>query len=497
MQQSFIRFCRKEGTVALFRFFILRGWVFYFCLGVARDVAAQTDFATGLPIFYKIEKAGEGRPVGWMLGGQHGLCFAEESFPLEIRKALAQSEIALMEIKASSLEGAKGRSVYQEAHRNILRLPEGQTLTRYIEEQTALDIYGFIQDFLREWDKSNILSEALRRAFIWDTSSFDDFNRLSPQTVLTILKILPALFEIEDERGKIRFIEQEAFYFVPPSDETYLFEPEAPNMTCHTGQASIDAWLERRFVCSGRPAHSLESFENQVERHHNNANYHSMTGLILTQLFNDIWRPRRPESETDVFLKEWLHLLEEISHILQEKALTGTLYGLGISTPPSARLLLSGFLSKNHCAKTSLLQALMIVLDSFHHIAVNTFFSGNPLSVEQEGILYRLLWQRDELSRWIFSSCFPDHVSSEDWEDQEERARFIELYKLKSMIEGTRSRSGLISQAALPFLYEGRGTFILIGAAHLMKVARDLDEHGFQVHPVALSHPLRPVSCAK
>ena len=462
---------------------------------------AQDPFEGSLPIFYKISQAGHAEPSGYIIGTKHDECINAMSLPPEIQSALNRAGIGLFEIVTSDREQIGMAQIL----RKMFFLPEGEELSHYMGEEKTREIFAFFRPL---FDRHAGAIQDVFEALSIDLISYSDFNRMSPEGLMALLKKLlqkknnppPDTDTAAKPAGETEDATDFADKTPSSKDEGSTVGRDGPLPSDCLEEGKMDVFIEKYFSCLGRPVLSLETLEQQTS---------SLTPYSTqkTQLFANIrLRPFfdgiRGKNAEAGFYEDYHTAMDIINEQLIESGISQLLFqedpepGIEAATNQFRHFLKEkqcSNLPEDHIIKSHI-DILFAIAQTLNQTLAQQS-SENPLSLEQKANLRALSDDNIELSMNIFSSCFPNLKMREYYDnmirafDPLEEAFAIQEALYETLID----RDMKMAQNIAPFLEEG-GIFIAVGSAHLSGIIRNLkDNFGFSVQAVPLSHPVRPL----
>ena len=487
----------------------------------------------GPNVFYKVFPPGaeEGLTPSYLMGSKHNMTLDRTSLPSEINTALEKAKMGVIELNPKNISLEQ----LQEATRQTLVLPKGQTLSMYIGDEQAQEIFNFIQSSLA-LDTQGLVFDGLKNMFGFDLRDYRNFNQISPLVIKNILLENIKNFPAEEGQKAIfidrwgKSLKQNPFLFFAEKIQNSPAEDNPEEEVCTT----MDAYIERTISQMGKPVHSLEIVKEQIFRSQAGIDYELEAKILNLQFLNMREGKSRPNVEkTDILFNKWNNLLRD-----QEQKFTKAVvkeYYKGNPVFPLKEKFLNPikqlatermfFLLSNRCSvfldsssgklstdltvqtkdlkkesglqNNSLSKKELFILMGSHidqtleleELYFQKIFEGKPIDKETENELVHLLKNQMDSKLAVFSTCFPDHKGLE--EDLKEKEVLTTLYEMKKTLHGNLlARDPLLAKSLLPFLEEG-GAFVLLGFAHLKAILNYLKVQGYEVQPVVLSKSLQ------
>ena len=476
--------------------------------------------------FWQISKPGLNPSFSYIMGSKHRTCLDENSLPIEIKRALNNSKVGLLEV---TREIAKEETMLQ-----TISLPEGLTLSHYLGEEKVREIFDFFQFLIANYDTKERDLEKFLNTLNVNTRDYNHFNCLVPQTLNDhLLSISESFGQItnssnEEHHQVIReFITStKKLYDGDPSNDfehrTYEsdlaipFKME-PEFCSSREPLFIDTFIEKFLFCNRRPIYPLETaidklsailFVSQDLKIEANNLYDDTFSAIKHKRFklenkslsspfawtsldipDTMNRPPRPFEifQFEVYTAYYKISLREmdIFHgIFPKDSLVKNFLNFIIDVlifdqcpiSPEIDFLVDTYVDK-------LLQKL--------RFEIKTITGGKAMDEEMTETYLKLISESKQMERDIFSACFPNYqYSNRELEDNSQE----ELYELKKILGLAISRDPIFVQSLLPFLDEG-GVFILMGFNHLSGVINRLRAAGYNVNPIQLSSSIIEANC--
>ena len=443
-------------------------------------LAAQNGVQNG-QIFWEIRKLGV-KP-GYILGLNHSRTLDENSLPPEINTAINNSQIGLIELSAK--ERTEKKMI--EAKQSIgLFLPESETLSSYLGEQKAREVFEFLQDFLLNRDEEGFLVNKIQTLYGIDVTSYETVNHLTPFFIMQIIQELFRTQHIPLEQ-KSKKLEKLLAKLNGDSPEQVTFD-----CSLKTGK-QMDLFIEKALVCEGKGIYSIETAEIQIRALYFNRNHHEESRNLHALLSAIVQREKGNQSEMDIIIEEWGKLFAKIIKRLSKHIANQLFQNIPIDVNPETEQILD-FLSEKQCAdlpinrvKEYMDLTLQLYQLSFHYTLKATQIEEETAKRNIAPIVEKLY----ETGTDVFASCFPDYkpaMSKEETMEWRTSAMWNSIQHEREQLINPRDKSQALF--LLPYLEEG-GVFAAVGAGHLKGVLRELEAKGWQVRAVPLSHPIR------
>ena len=474
--------------------------------------AAPSDFQQGgaIQLFHEVKKPG-GETAGWLIGVNHAACVERDSFPQEVNQAMDRADIGLIELKIS--ETARAASI-------PLYLPEGTSLPDLIGEQKTQELFDFIhhnfkEEYIRKAVELKIAEFSISKSFnpdmtLFNFADYSAFIHLSPEAILTVVLLINVYQQsrislthedeakdslkrfysyIEEFNNKQRSLREilSRDLVSGNNQERNLFKFM---IDCYYNPKIKEHHIEERFVCSGRPVHSMESVESQATDIKSGFSLLDQAKILV--FYFDKLQSEEVSAQEQSAKQEFGQIINALSNNIMMSASFQYLYGMNMENTLDREFsMLSDFLSENQCLDSSEsdVRALVNKIFEFHQFNIEFAINGLEMDQTTEAYYRRQLREQLQLQNNIFTSCFPDYSLTEDSEEQQRR-------EIETRIEMTKkSQHGLLSvrdfkmaQTIISHLEDGK-VFAAMGAGHLNGVIRHLETEGLVVEPVRLSQP--------
>ena len=461
-----------------------------------------------IQLFYKIKKP-DGGIAGWLIGNNHYVCVERDSFPQEINQAMDRADIGLIELKISE---SKSNSLESEPTQPKY-LPEGITLPDLIGAPKAREIFNFIHHHLKEEyiNTGAAVTIALSPEIaytLFDIEKYSDFIRLHPNVVSHLLQILNHYNEqlqYEEDKDIIKSNLEMFYFFIarqrslgyllvrgenPLSNNKPIEIEEDFLFDCSQDEPKIkDLHIEKRFACSGRPVHSIETAKSQITGMNSGFLRVESAASSLAQVYDELVLgiPLSTIEHKPEFNEVIWSLFAEAEMPISLSLLYGADPQMYL-TDRAQRL--SDFLTDRQCDNVSATNARAAMDKIFYAKQQYIEFRSHGLEMDETAqaslsIGLRAMFQS---VNELFYSCFP-YNKPKNLSAQEERATQFMISYYKRFQEGAiLLRDPKIAQTIISHLEDGE-VFAAIGAGHLSGVIRHLSAQGLVVEPVRLSQP--------
>ena len=438
-------------------------------------------------IFWEAVKPGEST-ANYLIGTMHRAVLDENSFPPELVAAIENAKVGLFEIMYSD----QTEKYVTEARKKTMWLPEGESLSLYIDEDRVQRLFSALQVALSELDEDEVFFLHNEwKEFDLDITSYEDFNNLRPSEVLSIIDLVldsksdlrPQPLMDKDERKKVS-----------------RYHSKSDMEECLSQRGGMDSYIEKVLSCLKKPVYSLETLESRrmALSALNNAD---MVEELIRDFDKLILRlTGSPQEEEDDLHKEWRSFLSEIKSRLYDHIASGYLNKPVDNTVLKSDFAkaISEFLVKKKCpvsASASINQYAKGIVDNYQ-LKLKVQVKGKQMEETEEEQLRGLINGTNYREKEVFSLCFPDYKWPEDLEESLKRKNKLQLDRIKNMIKLlSLLRDPKLVQNMLPYFEKG-GAFVVFGLAHLSGVLKGLKMQGYEIRQVKFSTPLktRPLS---
>ena len=491
-------------------------------------------------MFWEIKKRGD-TTANYLIGTLHDLTFNEHSLSPEIITAMTEAKIGIFEIISSE------RTVkdHLEAGRNIIRLPQGKTLSLYFGEEKTEKLFSAFVAALSRLDESYLSSliDDFREINL-DIQSYSDFNTLKPIVVIQVIsqvvqelktqeikggtegnavdkgenfdeerepvtmskKRLEEMLSREDETKGDKTIDlqkSEGESFSDKRDNELLQEVisdknDKPDIeTCLLDERKMDTYIEEVFSCMKKPVYSLESVESQKA---------SLLSISEDEETADL---------LDLYFDRMIVLLEGRLSSIEEKIgninqallqimprLVGSLMksihqNLELDSDTLKRGIqknLFKFLKAQQCSVLSEALIEEYVNQTFDTAVVFTtrfFVNERQVSGETDKKIIFLMREMRNSQKEIISQCFPNYIWPENIKELSEKIEKYQLNSLRRFMQNfILSRDQKMAQRMLPYFEQG-GAFVAVGFGHLKGILEEFKAKGYEVKHIKLSKPLK------
>ena len=492
-------------------------------------------------MFWEIKKRGD-TTANYLIGTVHNLTFNEHSLSPEIITAMTEAKIGIFEIISSE------RTVkdHLEAGRNIIRLPQGKTLSLYLGEEKTEKLFSAFVAALSRLDESNLSSliDDFREINL-DIQSYSEFNTLKPIVVIQVIsqvvqelktqeikggtegnavdkgenfdeerepvtmskKRLEEMLSREDETKGDKTIDlqkSEGESFSDKRDnellqEVILDKNDKPDIeTCLLDERKMDTYIEEVFSCMKKPVYSLESVESQK------ASLLSISEDEETADLLDLYFDRMIAfleggrlSSIEEKISNINQALLQIMPRLMDSLIKSIHQNLELDSDTLKRGIqknLFKFLKAQQCSVLS--EALIEeyvnqIFDTAVFVATRFFVSGKQVSGETDKKIIFLMREMGNSQKEIISQCFPNYIWPENIKELSEKMEKYQLNSLRRFMQNVvLSRDQKMAQRMLPYFEQG-GAFVAVGFAHLKGILEEFKAKGYEVKHIKLSKPLK------
>ena len=501
---------------------VLKGFIFFSLTLFFMSKALAVESGE---LFWEVKKPDEETASNYLIGTKHDVMLDENSLPLEVVRALENSQVGLFEIISSELKAGRNQ---KEGMEKVIWLPDGETLSLYIGEEKLQKIFSSFQfAFSQLPDEIKVFLSDQWKRFGLDITSPRDFNSLKPAKILALARHLEKLKGEEGEnllnhlRDRKKFQAKRRKSRKPTSqpsivDLSQVKEEDQSSShvkknnlvssdfisamaTCFSQEKKIDQYLEKVLSCRGKPVYSLETIKGQ-KTVFSPDNYNKITAELLAQHSDQISAllEGRQLSEVESLTYVWDLFLSKIKENLQNYLMNGYYQNIAVDKiilKTHVEAGISTFLTENQCSslpETSINQYGDQLID-FFSLYNERLVEGKLIEGEKKEQLIQLLKESEKSQRDIFSLCFSNYQWSDNGEEQFERRAQLQLDLLNKWIE-----SALLSvdqkqaRGMLPYFEQG-AAFAAVGFSHLSGVLEELQAQGYEVRLIEFSSPLSPV----
>ena len=416
-------------------------------------------------IFWEIQKPGI-KP-SYILGLYHYFFLDENSLPPEITAAISNSQTGLIELSRE-----EQKRLVEAIKTTGLFLPEGETLSLYLGEQKAREVFEFLQSILTQYNEAKALMNKLKTLYGIDITSYETINRLIPFWILQL----------------------ENLKKLPEKLNEHLSGQEQPD--CLSKEAKqMDLSIERALFCKGKPVYSIETAEIQARAFYLKRNHYTEAQVLHATLNKAVQKSQGNQSEMDATIEEWNQLITRITQNLLKHIANLIHQNVPININSEREQILT-FLIHKQCINLPtnpvdeyLEQLLQLLQSRFHHL-----ISGTQTEEEFKKDITLFVERAHTAHTAILSSCFLDYMpktSKEQAIDRTVNKIWYSVQYEREQIFNARNKPQALF--LLPYLEEG-GVFAAIGANHLKEVLTELEALGWQIKAVPLSHPIKEAS---
>lgn len=433
-------------------------------------------------VFWEITKPGTS-PSNYLLGTSHYLPFSKDSLPKELMMALKNSKIGLFEVIYRERTG----DYFTTLEKRTTWLPEGESLSSYIGEERAQEIFSAIQFALSQLDErgASFLSEKWKK-FGLVLTSYEDFNNLRPRRMFTIESLVGAV--------RRDLIPQPPTLEIPQARPDRKEDP-TPNMKkCFLrSYPMMDTYIEKVFSCMEKPVYSLENPDESLPFLLFSESKEIAAGLVWDS-DRIIRRLRDQESSGDILHEEWGSFLSEIEERVWKDLNKGYYLNRFVDTAflqSDIERTVSRYLMKKECfaLSDSFINQYAQGIINMNQLLVWFFSKGEQMTEKTEEELAGLISETSLRQREIFSLCFPDFHWPKDLEETAERANQLQLDFIKSVMDTLVIPRDLKQAQSMHTYFEKGGAFAAVGFSHLAGVLRELRAQGYKVRQVPFSPP--------
>ena len=491
--------------------------------------------------FWQISKPGLNPSFSYIMGSGHHMCLDKNSLPIEIKRALKSSRMAVLEATRENT-----REAYSlETLSAVSHLPAGLTLSHYLGEKKVKEMFDVIRSFIESHDTEEQDLERALKTLHMDIRDYNNFNRLAPQILDMHLQFISHLFSaiIYASEQESNEIIQEFITSINKSIEQVSDGNIMSGLSGHIGDFGIqfemtpefcssdeplfmDTFIEKSLFCDRTP---IELLETAVERAFAVSFVVSDLKIEINRLYDNTFsaiKNKKAKLENKNLSPPFGWIFQDIVDIRQRELRPFENFQMNIDTNTNGifnRKLAAVYtgseedsseknpeeLSKDIIALLKSEECWSVPeINSLADSYVNKFLQktsfalkittmGKPMDEKTTEIYLGFIRELKQIERHIFSSCFPNYqYSNKELQDIEDKDQ-EELYTLRFMVGLATTRDPNFVNSILPFLDEGGGVFVLMGFGHLSGVINHLKAAGYNVHPVQLSSPIIEADCNK
>ena len=453
----------------MFHFFLL-------CLLLFAPFVSLSKMPEKAQIFWEVKKSHV--PTSYLLGTMHiHEVDPETGLSQEIEEALDNAQS--LHIEANLNEIISGEVHDFNVSNRIFTLPSGEFLSDFIEPELVRQFFHIIQSHPKNETPGSILYYMPR---ILD---YDFFSRLTPESLYHIINTL-----INHDK------------YSKALRQSHYWDQNANRMHsdyCGDRPYFMDDYLRSRVVCNKSkqiPIHYLESnFSDSnmdmaffLNRHvfldnQKMSEYFNLQAPLLLKKINNSFYPEE---------EEWVKNLHNILAFLIINVMKQHYYnGKNIMAYLDKQLDLRSIcpvLKDTPAFYPTVIKNLEedIIKDLVSSINY-IFYQGDRSKIK---ILFPFPEQMQEHSFEAFSFCYGITINSEDEKIIKDAwvSRFLLAKESEvNMMNMIFYRDLIQVQGMLPFLKRG-GAFVAVGYAHLQGVRKHLEEEGYTLTPIPLSH---------
>ena len=408
-------------------------------------------------IFWEVRKPGV--ESNYILGLHHTLFLDDKSLPPEITAAINNSQTGLIEINREEL-----KRLVEAIKTTALFLPEGETLSLYLGEEKAREVFKFLQ---LEHDSEKSLANKLNILYGIDITSYETVNRLIPIWLVQLPKLANYQENLNEHFSKYPI-------------------PDCPSKDAKP----MDSFIENAIICKGKPVHSIETAETQVTPYFER-NHHADAQTLYAYFKKNFQYEQGHLSEMDITIDEWNSLSIRIAKNLMEGIENHFYHNSAIDISPITDQIFL-FLRRNQCLDlpTNRVEEYMAFSLQLYQLTVHQIHEAQTEEELKQNML-PIVENLRTAETDILSSCFPDYtpeISKEEAVESTINNLWFQIKHLREKIIDERDKKQALF--LLPYLEEG-GVFAAVGARHLKGVLKELETKGWQIRALPLSHPIK------